>query len=276
MRDGGGPELRPIRPPSRATVAATLLLLSVTLGLARPTWARPPDLNPVDMILLDLATRGIPHRHMIDQPPAPPEFEAAPDSLDLSPAAARVAQIAARNGDRRYLMVDKVHGKLILFADGKPIFASAALTGASLADRLPPDAISKSVHQHIGVKYKVTPAGRFTMSRGHDDALGETLDINELQGNDWTIAVHQVFLGDRSEHRDARLLSPNVEDKHITTGCIDVDPRTIRRLLRLLPAGDATPIYILPTDESLIARLFQTRDSVSGAHAALPVRRGPV
>jgi hypothetical protein len=193
----------------------------------------------------------------------------------LSPAALLVSQIAERNGDTRYLLVDKTHGKVVLFADGKPVFSGAALTGESLADRLPPDAVSKPVHQHVGVKYKVTPAGRFTMTRGHDPALGETLDINELQGSDWTIAVHQVYLGFRSEHRDARLLSPNDADKHITTGCIDVDAATIRQLLRLLPGGGATPIYILPTDEGLIATLFKTRDSGTGTRASLPVRHGP-
>ena len=173
-------------------------------------------------------------------------------------------------------MVDKAHGKLILFAGRKPIFSGAALTGESLADQMPPDAIGKSVRQHIGVRYRVTPAGRFTTSRGHDPALGETLDINELQGIDWTIAVHKVYLGNRSEHRDARLLSPDGHDKHITTGCIDVDAATIRRLLRLLPAVGTTPIYILPTDESLIATLFRPRGPVSGTRVSLPARRGPV
>ena len=250
------------------------------ISASGPLDTTPPDMAPVRLILMDLTRRAMRHSPPADrQPDRPLEeavFEAAPDSLNLSPAALRVSRIAERNGDTRYLMVDKAHGKLILFAERGPIFSGAALTGESLADQLPPDAIGKSVRQHVGVRYRVTPAGRFTMTRGHDPALGETLDINELQGVDWTIAVHQVYLGNRSEHRDARLLSPNGRDKHITTGCIDVDAATIRQLLRLLPAGGATPIYILPTDESLIATLFRPRDSASGTRVSFPARHGPV
>jgi len=249
-------------------------------SVSSPRDVTPPNMAPVRSILMDLTRRAMRHSSPADRQPDRPReaavVEAAPDGFDLSPAAVRVSWIAPRNGDTRYLMIDKAHGKLILFADRRPIFSGAALTGESLADQLPPDAINKSVRQHVGVRYRVTPAGRFTMTRGHDPALGETLDINELQGVDWTIAVHRVYLGNRSEHRDARLLSPNGLDKHITTGCIDVDAATIRRLLRLLPTGGMTPIYILPTDESLIATLFRPRDSASGTRVSFPARHGPV
>jgi hypothetical protein len=128
-----------------------------------------------------------------------------------------------------------------------------------MADQFPPDAIAKPFSQDVGIKYKVTPAGRFTLTQGHDQAFGETFDINELQGSDWMIAIHQVWLGIRSQHRDARLLSASDQDKHITEGCIDVDPNTITQLLRLLPNANGTAIYILPNDESLIKGLFQPR-----------------
>jgi hypothetical protein len=174
----------------------------------------------------------------------------------LSPAAKRVSEIAWQNGDRRFVLVDKAHGRIFLFQNGKLTFDRPALTGESMADQFPPDAMYKPVSQHVGVKYKVTPAGRFTLTRGHDDSFGETFDINELQGSDWMIAVHQVWLGIRSQHRDARLLSADDRDKHITEGCIDVDPATITQLSRLMPHADGTAIYILPTDESSIDRLF--------------------
>jgi hypothetical protein len=184
------------------------------------------------------------------------------DSLALSPAAIRVSMMAALHGDRTFLMVDKVHGRIILFANGRPIFNRAALTGESLDDRIPPDGWSKRWSEQAGVRYKVTPAGRFTITRARDRALGNLFDIDGLTGRDWAIAIHQVWLGRRSEHRDARLRSAMDQDKHITAGCVDVDPSTLAQLWRLLP-GRGMPLYILPTDESLITQLFQPRSAAA-------------
>jgi len=137
------------------------------------------------------------------------------------------------------------------------VFTGAALTGLSLADRLPPDATRKTNAATLGANYRVTPAGRFTLSSGWDDAYGKTLDINEIQGPDWTLAIHAVPLGPRSGHRDALLRSPLDQDKHVTEGCVNVDASTMRQLSRLLPRPGGIPIYILPNDESLITTLFQ-------------------
>jgi L,D-transpeptidase catalytic domain len=176
--------------------------------------------------------------------------------LALSSPELRVSLIANRNGDRDFLMVDKNLGKIILFANGRPIFTRPALTGESMADRIPPDAWRVPWSQQHDVKYKVTPAGRFTITRDHDSALGELFDINELQGRDWTIAIHRVWLGKPSERRDVRLRSVMDQDKHITNGCIDVDPSTMVQLARLLP-NRGMPLYILPNDENLIADVFE-------------------
>jgi hypothetical protein len=111
------------------------------------------------------------------------------------------------------------------------------------------------------LKDKVTPAGRYTVSRGHDDDYGTLLDINECHGKDWGIAIHKVYLGTPSEHRDARLQSPNEEDKHITFGCINVMPTAIQYLLRELPARHVTPLYILPLDDTKTAAYFTPRNS---------------
>jgi hypothetical protein len=177
-----------------------------------------------------------------------------PAASPLSETAVRVSRIAAQKGDRQFLIIDKVHGVLILFENGVPVFTGPALTGLSLADRLPADALSKSYAQQTGVQYRVTPAGRFTVSPGHDDAYGVTFDINEIQGPDWAIAIHAVPMG--PGHREARLRSALDQDKHITEGCVNVDASTMRQLTRLLPRHGGTPIYILPNDESLLTKLF--------------------
>jgi L,D-transpeptidase catalytic domain len=174
----------------------------------------------------------------------------------LSDAVHQVSQIAGQNGDRVFLVVDKVHGKIALFENGEVKFAAAALTGQSTADVMPPDAIAKTHAQQVGVKYKVTPAGRYTVSPVFDPQYGMVLEINENQGPDWSLAIHQVALWNKSQRRDARLRSANDEDKHITDGCVDVEAATMRQLLQLLAKKGAVPIYILPMDETLAPGLF--------------------
>jgi hypothetical protein len=240
-------------------------LFALALLVGHAAHARPSEFASANSPASDYGSRtGRVHRNAASNAARPVTFtkpETGAQQIDtpaikLSPAAWRVSQIASRNGDRQFVMVDKAHGKIFLFEDGMPIFSGSALTGESLADRLPPDASHKPLSRQNRVEYNVTPAGRFTMTRAHDDALGDTFDINELQGLDWRIAIHRVWLGKSFQHRDERLLSANDQDKHITEGCIDVDMRTVVQLYHLLPNSNRTAIYILPIDERLITDLF--------------------
>lgn len=185
-----------------------------------------------------------------------PPPQASVTGAGMSAEAVHVSQIAERNGDRDYIMLDKAHGRIIAFQQGRPTYIGAALTGENTSDYLASDAISKTFSEQKGMKYKVTPAGRYTVSVGFDKHYGQTLDVNEIQGRDWDIAVHLVWLGAPAEHRDQRLRSASNEDKHITYGCIDVDAATMRGLLDRVTSQDHTVLYILPQDESLIARFF--------------------
>lgn len=181
----------------------------------------------------------------------------------LSGEGQRVSQLAAARGDKDYLMLDKAHGKIIVFEGGKPTFSGAALTGENPVDYMVPGETELTFHETNALKYKVTPAGRYTVSIGYDPSYGETLDVNEIQGKDWDIAIHKVWLGAPAEHRDARLRSSGYQDKHITYGCIDVDGPTMQGLLDRLPDEEHTPIYILPQDESLIFKFFSPGNSAS-------------
>lgn len=167
-----------------------------------------------------------------------------------------VADVALEDGDRTFLMVDKGRGKILLFEDGEPVFIGNALTGASTADRLPPNETKEAMDKLDALDTKVTPAGRFTLRRGYDKEYGPLFDIKEIQGKDWGIAIHQVYLGIPSEHRAARLQSSRTDDKNITFGCINVAPETIQLLLRELPRQGATPLYVLPRDETKTTRFF--------------------
>jgi hypothetical protein len=179
----------------------------------------------------------------------------------MSAEAQRVSDIAIRNGDRDFLVLDKAHGQIIAFQNGRPTFSGAALTGENPSDYLAPDAFSLSFAQQKGLKYKITPAGRYTVSVGFDPHYGQTLDVNEVQGKDWDIAVHKVWLGAPAEHRDLRLRTASYDDKHITYGCIDVDGATMQGLLNRVPNEDKTPIYILPQNEALVTRFFPLQDA---------------
>jgi hypothetical protein len=194
---------------------------------------------------------------------------------DLSPQEQQIDQIAQNRGDQTYLMVDKTLGKIILFMDGKPVFTGAALTGESAADQFPPDELSKKFSRLNAPEYKVTPAGRYTVSRGYDEAYGPLLDINEIHGKDWGIAIHKVYVGTPSEHRESRLRSTNNADKRITFGCINVEPATIRRLLHELPTNKATPLYILPWNEEHTAVYFPPRFARGDSFARLGSSSGP-
>ena len=172
-----------------------------------------------------------------------------------------MARRAVRNGDQTFVMVDKARGRIILFEHGHAVFGGAALTGESDADNLPKDALTKKFARMNALRYKVTPAGRFTLSRGYEKDYGRLLDINEIHGPDWGIAIHEVYLGIPSEHRDARLRSPEAEDKHITFGCINVAADTMRYLLRELPVKQTTPLYVLPRDTTTTIAWFTPRQS---------------
>ena len=221
-------------------IFAVLLLLSPVACSGPPDWV--PESGATDMSIAS----------------GPPGSGPA-----LSAEAQRVSQIAAREGDRDYLMLDKPHGRIIVFEAGRPTFSGAALTGENPADFLAPDAKERTFRNSMGIKYKVTPAGRYTVSPGFDAAYGDTLDVNEVQGPDWDISIHRVWLGAPSEHRDLRLRTASTQDKHITYGCIDVDGNTMKQLLARVPDEEDTPLYILPEDENLITQIFPPHNMVS-------------
>jgi hypothetical protein len=187
----------------------------------------------------------------------------------------RVSHIAWLNGDRKYLMVDKALGKILLFEDGRPIYIARALTGESLSDQVLPEEIAGKMADLNALKYKVTPAGRFTISRHYDPHYGYLFDINEVHGKDWSIALHRVYLGTPSEHREERLASPREDDKNISFGCINVTPETEAYLLTQLPEN-GTPLYVLPRDKEATITAFSRDGEFKTAASAAPATDQPV
>jgi hypothetical protein len=180
----------------------------------------------------------------------------------LSEQESEAGQLAVGQGDRTFVMVDKAIGKIILFENGQPVFAGPALTGESTADQMPKTELGEKFDTLNAPNTKITPAGRYTVERGFDPEVGGPLfDIHEIRGTDWGIAIHQLYLGIPSEHRDARILSPSEEDKHITFGCINVQTATLHLLMHELPVKGPIPLYILPEDASQTAAYLAPRTS---------------
>jgi hypothetical protein len=183
---------------------------------------------------------------------------------ELTGRQADVAAIATRNGDRDFLMVDKVDAKIIVFRDGQPILAGPALTGASPFDRFPAGILAKDSSYKFTTTDKVTPAGRFTLSWTNDPELGgKVLEINEVHGKDWWIAIHRVYLGFPAEHRKERLYSGDPEQGHITYGCINVTPAAMDFLIKLIPWGAKPVVYVLPRDQNATATYFTPKDAAA-------------
>jgi hypothetical protein len=180
----------------------------------------------------------------------------------LSEQESEAGRLAVGQGDRTFVMVDKARGTIILFENGQPVFAGPALTGESTADQMPKTELGEKFDTLNAPNTKITPAGRYTVERGFDPEVGGPLfDIHEIRGKDWGIAIHQLYLGIPAEHRDARILSPSEEDKHITFGCINVQTATLRLLMHELPVKGPIPLYILPEDASQTAAYLTPRTS---------------
>ena len=172
----------------------------------------------------------------------------------LSDQQRAVSAIAVQNGDRRFLMLDKSRGELLLFVDGQPVFQGAALVGESRADEIPPYLFNKSFSVPAKLAEKVTPAGLYTVRREADPHYGTIFTINEIRGTDWDITIHRVAIVP-GEHRPERIRSPNAADRHITNGCVNVERETIGFLERNV-TGPRTSLYILPEDPGRISVLF--------------------
>ena len=77
-----------------------------------------------------------------------------------------------------------------------------------------------------------TPRGEYTLIRRMTDDPGYGGDVLQFKETDTAVyAIHRVYLLNPKEKRDVRLRSTNVKDRHITKGCINVDPSVFQRLV---------------------------------------------
>lgn len=76
-----------------------------------------------------------------------------------------------------------------------------------------------------------TPTGHFNLVQRITEQPGYGGDVLQFHETDdaW-YGIHRVFLLNKSQHRDKRLLSSKVSDRIITKGCINVQPEVYEKL----------------------------------------------
>lgn len=186
--------------------------------------------------------------------------KAAPRFADLRPAAdfkgvaysadARiVADWMLRNNRHEsgpFMVADKTEGVMYAFDRyGVLIAKSAALYGKTRSDSLTEKQAAMSISRVTNAD-KVTPAGLFR-AKGVDTVYGRGVAFAEYAKT--RLSVHQVYLGNKAEHRLGRLRSASLADHRVTFGCINVPAEFISQVVVPYFGGESV-IAVLPEAQS--------------------------
>lgn len=163
------------------------------------------------------------------------------------------------NGGVPYVVIDKLTARVFVFDAAGHLQGSApALLGLARGDRSVPGVGDKKLSA-IRPQERITPAGRFVASLGHDTHGQQILWIDYRDA----IALHPVVKGTPQERRAERLGSATSDDNRISYGCINV-PRTFYDSY-VSPAFAHTSgvVYILP-EIATTRGLFGSYDPPAG------------
>jgi len=84
----------------------------------------------------------------------------------------------------------------------------------------------------VGTKNSPTPVGEYVIQRRPVPQKGYGGDVLQFFETDREIyAIHRVYLLNVKERRAERLKSKNLNEKFITNGCVNVDPKVYEKLL---------------------------------------------
>jgi hypothetical protein len=201
----------------------------------------------------------------------PPTLRDAGDPAAMANAStearhvARWVQHSGDNGNRPYLIIDKVNATVFAFtAAGKLLDARPALLGIARGDGTAKGIGDRSLAS-IRIGDRTTPAGRFIASLDRDPKGAEVLWIDYAAA----IALHAVVKGQPAEHRAQRLLSASTQDNRISFGCINVPVEFYENTVSPLFTGTDGLVYILP-ETSAAQAMFGSyevgaNDAVEGA-----------
>lgn len=176
--------------------------------------------------------------------------------------------IASRDNDGMpYLVIDKINAAVFAFDAAGHLQAGApALLGLARGDHSVEGVGDKKISA-IRPQDRITPAGRFVSSLGHDPHGKEILwvDYNDA------IALHPVVKGTPRERRAERLQSPTSADNRISYGCINVPLKFYNGFVSPAFAHTSGIVYILP-EISSARRLFGLDKVEPGATSAVPAQ----
>jgi len=141
-----------------------------------------------------------------------------------------------------FMVVDKAQARVFMFdVHGQLSGAAPALLGLAVGD----DSVAgigtrklSSIHPDE----RTTPAGRFVAS------LGRNLKGEEILWVDYenAVSLHRVVTSNAKERRAERLASPDLEDKRISYGCINVPVAFFDEVVVPAFTGTSGIVYTLP------------------------------
>jgi hypothetical protein len=177
----------------------------------------------------------------VSQAPGRAQFDGQAASDDVR-AMADWVTASRDNAGMPFVIVDKVDAKVFVFeAGGRLTGAAPALLGLARGDDTVPDIGDRKLAD-IGPRDRITPAGRFVASLGHDLGEKTVLWVDYTSG----VALHRVVTNNVSEHRLRRLASPSTLQHRISYGCINVPAAFYDVFIEPAFAQTSGVVYILP------------------------------
>lgn len=164
--------------------------------------------------------------------------------------ARRVAEWAVTSADNRampFIIIDKVNANAFVFDEhGTLLGTTAILLGLARGD-VSPAGIGNRKLADITREERITPAGRFVATIGHDLGVRDILWVDY----DSAISLHRVFTGTRSERRLERLATVTPLDNRISYGCINVPAKFYDAIVGPTFKATSGIVYILPEVKSI-------------------------
>lgn len=226
--------------PRSAIVAKSCLamLCLMAAGIPQPGFAMDARLVPYVGVAQAPAIRS---QSGPEHSPGHADFEREPASEDVRRVADWVVQTNDNHG-MPFVIVDKAAARVFLFdMAGRLSGAAPALLGMALGDD-PDITIQQRKMADIGPQLRVTPAGRFIATIGHDPAGKEMLWVDY----DNSIALHSVVTNRPKERRLERLASPIPSEHRISWGCINVPKKFYENLVSPAFTAKQGVVYVLP------------------------------
>lgn len=173
------------------------------------------------------------------------------------------------NGDRPFVIIDKVNARLFMFAPNGAIGATTAiLVGLARGDDSPPGIGTKKLAA-ITPAERITPAGRFIAEPG------ENMQGKPIIWIDYDAAISLHRASDRKPgagamSREQRLSSSTAAEKRVSLGCINVSTTFYDNFVQPIFGFTKSVAYILPETRSATAE-FHIPAAVPGTLIAQKV-----